>query len=114
MNHPSAHHGERLADNLREVNGLLRKFGHYGQAAVLEKILASLETPDPDYGTLAGISMWGGAGAVWDVTLASLADEAAFRRAMIRIAEEMRRLGIATSRSDDIAKIFKGWLDKGV
>jgi hypothetical protein len=114
MNHSFTEDSERLADSLREVDTLLCRFGHYGQAAVVEKILASFETPDPDYESLTGISMWGGAGAVWEVNLASRADEAAFRRAMIRIAEEMRRLGIATSRSDDIAEIFKGWLDKGV
>jgi hypothetical protein len=66
--------------------------------------------------------MWGGAGAVWEVCLCQSrtrsaemqADEALFRRAIIRLAAIMDGLKVGTARSRDIARIFQGWLNKGI
>lgn len=111
--------GGKLAESLREVAVLLRKYGHTGQANVAEKILTSLETEDPDYKLLASVSMWGGAGAVWDVSIPRTIsspegtkndDGTTFIQAIIQIAEMMDRLGIGHQRSRDIARIFRTWM----
>jgi hypothetical protein len=111
---------EALGKDLSELSRLLHKYGHNGQARVVDGIVASLEV-HPDYKCLAGIDMWGGSGAVWEVSLAPSgalgehrADEKSFRELVIRIAAAMDRLGIGTERSRHIAKVFRGWLDKGV
>jgi hypothetical protein len=117
----NGHEDERLAVHLRNLDELFRKYGYDGQAAVVEKILGSLRTPNPDHGLLASISMWGGSGAVWEVILSPStksnqvrADEIAFRKAIISIASAMDRLGVGTARSRDIARIFQGWIDEGI
>ena len=60
-----------LHQDLSVIAELLRKYRHYGQARVVEEVLATLETSGPDYKQLCGIDMWGGAGAVWEVNLGS-------------------------------------------
>ena len=60
---------EALGRDLSNLAGLLHKYGHHGQANVVDEILATVETTSPDYKRLAGIEMWGGAGAVWEVAL---------------------------------------------
>jgi hypothetical protein len=114
-------HSDLLETGLSQAAGLLRKYGHYGQADVVDEIIASFQTPNPDYKRLTGIDMWGGSGAVWEVNLASSrksveqsADRQAFHRAIIRIAAGMERLKIGTERSRSIAKIFQDWLDNGL
>jgi len=48
-------------------------------------------------------------------TLAEMqTDEALFRRTIIQLAVIMDGLKIGTVRSRDIAKIFQGWLDRGI
>ena len=113
---------ERLANELKQLAGILRKYEHDGQATVVEEIQASLGTPQPDFNRLRGVDMWGGSGAVWEVslcqsgtTLAEMqTDEALFRRTIIQLAVIMDGLKIGTVRSRDIAKIFQGWLDRGI
>jgi hypothetical protein len=113
---------DSLAGSLRDLADLLHKYGHRGQADVAEKILASLKTDDPDYTLLTSLSMWGGSGAVWEVCLVQGSkssreardDEAAFRRSIIQIAKSMDRLKIGNARSRDIARIFQGWIDRGI
>jgi hypothetical protein len=62
-------HDEPLGKDLNQLAGLLRKYGHHGQATVVEQIITTLETSNPDYERLAGIEMWGGSGAVWQACL---------------------------------------------
>ena len=109
-----------LADGLRQLAQLLGKYGHNGQRQVVDELLASFEINSPDYGRLAGIDMWGGSGAVWEVSLTSYKrstetqkDELLFRQSIIRIAAAMNHLGIGTERSQFIAKTFQIWIDKG-
>lgn len=112
---------ETLRIDLTHLAELLHKYGHHGQGAAVDRILATLETPTPDYKRLAGIDMWGGAGAVWDVCLTpsrasseEQADEKSFHQTVIQIAATMDRLKIGTERSRSIAKIFQEWPDKGI
>ena len=115
---------EALDRDLNQLAELLRKYGHDGQATVVDEIWSTLDTSTPDYQRLAGIDMWGGAGAVWEVCLLTSrvqratnqgrGDEKSFREAIIRTAAEMDRLGIGTARSPDIAKTFPFWIDKGL
>jgi hypothetical protein len=112
---------EILGKDLIQLAGLLHKYGHHGQATVVDEIRASLETLNPDYKRLASIDMWGGSGAVWEVSLTSSrtspeggADRESFHKTIIRIAESMDHLKIGTDRSRSIAKIFREWLDKGI
>ena len=105
---------EPLDRDLSQLAELLHKYGHDGQAMVVDEIRATLDTPSPDYQCLAGIDMWGGSGAVWEVCLTSSkasseaqADKKSFHRTIIRIAETMDRLRIGTERSRSIAKIFQ-------
>ena len=110
-----------LASDLAELARLLRKYGHYGQATVAEEIFTTIETPYPDYKRLAGVDMWGGSGAVWEVSLTSpiksseaRQDQNAFHQTIIRIAAAMDRIGIGTDRSRSTAKIFEEWLNRGI
>jgi hypothetical protein len=112
---------QSLCKDLNELAGLLRKYGHEGQATVVDDILNTLNSPHPDYKRLTGVDMWGGSGAVWEVSLTSSGtsseartDERAFLRAIIRIAVAMDTLKIGTERSRSTAKIFQEWLDKGL
>jgi len=57
---------EALGKDLHHLAELLHKYGHYGQADVVDQIIPTLETPTPDYERLVGVEMWGGAGAVWE------------------------------------------------
>jgi hypothetical protein len=112
---------EALSADLSQLAELLHKYGHDGQAAVVDEIMATLETSTPDYKRLASIDMWGGSGAVWEVCFFASAmgaegraDEAYFRKAIIRIAATMDQMKIGTDRSRFIAKTFQGWLDKAL
>ena len=112
---------ETLRADLSQLAELLHKYGHDGQAAVVDEILATLETSTPDYKRLASIDMWGGSGAVWEVCLIPSAmrvagrdDETSFRSAIIRIAAAMDQMKIGTERTRFIAKTFQGWLDKSL
>ena len=108
---------EKLSKALGELSELLHKYGHDGQGNVVDEIIASLETPDPDYKRLAGIDMWGGAGSVADICenlttkREGAGDERVFRKALVRVAAAMDDLKIGTKRSRSVAKSFRGLLD---
>ena len=106
-----------LERELSRLSELLHKHGHGGQATVVDQILATLATPTPDYTRLAGVDMWGGSGAVWEVRLTPSGkseDERAFLQTIIELAATMDSLEIGTERSRSIARIFRGWLEKGI
>jgi hypothetical protein len=112
---------DMLSRKLNQIAELLHKYGHHAQGAVVDSILDSIRAPEPDYKELAGIEMWGGAGAVWEVLLTpssnsreEQADKESFQKAIVAIADAMDQLGIGTDRSRFIAKTFQGWLDKGL
>jgi hypothetical protein len=111
---------EALGEDLHRLAGLLHKYGHPRQADVVDRILRTLETPIPDYERLAGIEMWGGSGAVWEVLLTPRKsseqkdDEKSFHQTIIRISAAMDRLKIGTERSRSTAKILQKWLDTGI
>lgn len=58
--------------DLSQLSHLHRKYRNYGQAEALDEILATLDRPNPDFTRLAGIEMWGGAGAMLGRTSQSL------------------------------------------
>jgi|KBSMisStandDraft_5_1062788.scaffolds.fasta_scaffold08804_5 hypothetical protein len=106
---------EALERDLSRLSELLHKHGHGGKATVVDQILASLHAPTPDYKRLAGIDVWGGSGAVWEVCLtpagAGKEDERAFGQTIIQTAATMDHLKIGTERSRSIAGLSKnGWI----
>jgi hypothetical protein len=110
-----------LSGGLTQASGLLHKYAHHGQGTVVDQIVATLETRNPDYKRLASIDMWGGSGAVWEVCLTSgggsdeeQADEKSFREAIVRIATAMDQMKIGTQRSRFIAETLQGWIDRGL
>jgi hypothetical protein len=112
---------KQLTEALADASRLLRKYAHHGQAEVVEQIADSFVSGNPDYARLQGLDMWGGSGAVWETSLSPLrrtdetvADEGAFRQAIIEIASAMDRLGIGTERSRSTAEIFRDWIAKGL
>jgi hypothetical protein len=108
-------HVEALEGELRRLSELLHKHGHGGQATVVDQIRATVRTPTPDYKRLAGIDMWGGSGAVWEVRLTPSGkgneDERAFLQTIIELAATMNSLEIGRERSRSIARTLQGWLD---
>jgi len=111
-------HVEALEGELRRLSELLHKHGHGGQATVVDQIRATVGTPTPDYKRLAGIDVWGGSGAVWEVRLTPSGkgneEEKAFLQTIIQLAATMDSLEIGTERSRSIARTLQGWLDKGI
>lgn len=106
---------EVLKEDLARLASLHRKYRNYGQMVVLEEIVATFDTPRPDFNRLAGIEMWGGAGAVWESPLEeSAADQKSFRETIVQIALTLDRLGFGTDRSRFIARTVQSWLDKGI
>lgn len=107
-----------LIKNLAQLESLLQKYGHPWQAKVVSELTASIRRGEPDYKRLAGIDMWSGAGAAWEVQLIPGGvqskehnqDETAFRQAIINIAAEMDKLGIGHARSRSTAAIFRKWI----
>jgi len=60
---------EVLKEDLTRLASLHRRYQNYGQMVVLEEIITTFDTPQPDFNRLAGTEMWGGAGAVWESPL---------------------------------------------
>jgi hypothetical protein len=104
-----------LKKDLARLAALHRKYQNYGQMLVLEEIIATFDTPQPDFNRLAGTEMWGGAGAVWESPLEeSPTDKKSFRETVIQIALSIERLGLGTDRSRFIAGTLQSWLAKGI
>jgi hypothetical protein len=110
-----------LRVDLKQLAALCRKQGGYGQATLLDEMVAKLDSPNSDFKRLAGNEMWGGAGAIWESPLDQSnppnnrsGDERNHREAIVRIASIMDRLGIGTDRSRFIANVLQSWLDKRI
>ena len=103
---------------LRDLHDLLMKY-NAPQAGVIASIVASEEGSDQFKELLSSTSMWGGAGAVWEVDLAAnpgahsrdeaQRDERRFREALIGLVDEMERAGISIPRAREVANVFKKW-----
>lgn len=111
---------ERLIEALETARDLLHKYDYAGQADVIERILTSLHADGSDYQLLSGVDMWGGSGAVWDVSLCQpdapehKMDRKKFWKAIVAIAREMDGIGVGTPRSRQIADVFQHWLNSSV
>jgi len=108
-----------LGGDLIDLARLLRKYGHDWQATVAEEISDTIRTPTPDYRRLAGVDMWGGSGAVWEISLTSSShstearqDQKLFNQTIIRIASAMDLIGIGTERSRSTARILQESLNQ--
>jgi hypothetical protein len=107
-----------LLNNFIQLESLLRKYQHYGQAHVVSEIIASIHRGEPAYKRLAGVDMWGGSGSVSDVNLIPSGTKSeedkreirAFRQAIVNLAAEIDKLGIGHARSRDIAVTFREWI----
>lgn len=114
----------KMIDTLSVIRDLLLRGDFPGQAAFIEGAIRMAREDSDDFATsIAGVDMWGGSGAVWDVCGfggrgapedEAKRDETAFRKAVIRLAEEMDELGIGTERSRYIADLFRQWQKQGL
>lgn len=109
-----------MNEALSAAHDILLKYGHTGQAAVVARIRELQLTDQGAFvNTIQGVSMWGGSGAVWEVSLDAPSitvverehDTHRFRDAIIAIARSMDALGIGTARSRDIATTLQHWND---
>jgi hypothetical protein len=107
-----------MNDALSAAHDILLKYRCDAQAAVIAQ-LRELQVNDPGtfVATIQGVSMWGGAGAVWEARLdaPNIAaaerehDTCRFRDAIVAIARVMDTLGIGTPRSRGIAATLQCW-----
>jgi hypothetical protein len=108
---------EAFTPDLHLLRRLLAKYGRAGQAEIIDRITTLGAEGDSVrfVEALQGGAMWGGAGSVADAAwltdppLPSEAqrDSVEFRRALVRIADEMESQGIASEGSRFIGGAFK-------
>jgi hypothetical protein len=110
---------------LAAIERLLRKHGYDYQADVASR-LGTLTVPGREaefQSEATGLSMWGGAGSVADVSLGyrsshpkgtAMADERILRRQLVEFAEVLERRMIATPRTRDVASTLRRWGKKGI
>lgn len=111
---------DELAGALSHLSELLGKYGHHSKKQIVDEILGTLKNSSPDYKRLAGVEVWGGAGAVWEVCLTpnwtantdQREDERSFLQTLIGVADAMERLQIGNERSRSLAKTFREWLKR--
>jgi hypothetical protein len=111
---------EELAEALSHLSELLGKYGHHSKRQVVDEILGTLRNSSPDYKRLAGVEVWGGAGAVWEVCLTpnwtadttQREDERSFLQSLIGVADAMERLQIGNDRTRSLSKTFREWLSQ--
>jgi hypothetical protein len=107
---------ESLIIVLREMEQILRRNGHPGQADYIAAVATIAEwDPCAVASPLASVAIWGGSGAVWEVgTFVSKEEERTFWSALCRLTEEMRCRGMSSPRAESIAKIMTERLERGL
>ena len=115
---------EKMIETLSEIRDLLLKHDFPGQGAFIARLIETAQEDSEEFAAgVSGGDVWGGAGAVWEVgtfkghkisDAEAGKDEVLFRKAIIRLAEEMDKAGIGTPRSRDIAGILKYWQRMGM
>jgi hypothetical protein len=107
---------EPLVIVLREIQQILRRNGHPGQADCVAAVATIAEwDPCAVASALASVAMWGGSGAVWEVgSFVSKQEERAFWQALCRLTEEMRSRRMSSARAEPVTKILTEWLERGV
>jgi hypothetical protein len=109
---------EAFAPDLRLLRRLLVKYGRAGQAEIIDRII-TLGAEGDRAGfveALQGGEIWGSSGSVVDTaglthdpprTPEAERDSVEFRRALLRIADEMENQSIASEGSRFVGRVFK-------
>jgi hypothetical protein len=99
---------------LTELHRLLSVHDHPGQAEILDHLIGLHDTNREEFvRVLQSNAMWGGAGAVWEVSPMG-ADERVFRSIIVILADEMDRTNVGFERSRSIAETFRVWNEQGL
>lgn len=115
-----ANRNREVLEALEALVSILSKYGHTVQANFVECLLRLYEAGSPEFERkLASIDMWGGAGAVWDVSIPhGTADRSRFFEALIALADYMSAHTIGPERirerAASTAAIFRQWLAQGL
>jgi hypothetical protein len=103
-----------MTETLDELRDILQRQGHPGQADFVDRLL-QLQERDPEEfrDLLQSATMWGGAGAVWEVYPLG-DDNRRFGQLVVRLVGEMEPAGLGTPRSRQVAGVFSQWLAAGI
>lgn len=111
-----------ILDVLAIIRELLVKHDCPGQAQVVAKLI-ELGHMDIDafHNEVTSVDMWGGSGAVWEVTFQGYKpnpeaahDHIRFGQAIIRLAEALDAAAMSTERIRFICRTLKNWETKGL
>ncbi|MGH7136786.1 MAG: hypothetical protein ACREHD_13670 [Pirellulales bacterium] len=106
----------KVLDILDQIAAILAAGQHDGQADYVRGLIAQAPRSATSFRDgLVSIDMWGGSGAVWDARpLLSLEEEKRFLRLLVALTEEMAAVGIRNARAEEIAAVFRYWLETDV
>src|SRR5580765_3592640 len=105
---------------LRDLECLLVKYGHEGQARCIANLIELLDSGQvAEFAkTIRSVDVWGGAGAVWEVgpfnkagipQAESREDTRLFRASIAALADAMDEQGIGMHRAREIAATHREW-----
>jgi hypothetical protein len=104
-----------LIEILRQVEQILRRNDHPGQAAYVAAVATIAEWDSTAVApALTSGAMWGGSGAVWEVGTFDVAgDRLEFYRTLMQLVEAMRAQGIDSPGANNRASILSQWIRNG-
>lgn len=115
---------DSIMDDLQRIYDLLSKHEFQGQAEHVQHLLELAKSDSSRFAeAIVDGGMWGGSGAVWEVgsfrrpeidEREATRDELAFRKAIIRLATNMDKIGLGTEGSRSVATAFKTWKRMGL
>lgn len=88
---------------------ILKKGEHNAQAEFIHNLIELVDARDSTLfvKSINGLSMWGGAGAVWEVYFENRIDEKAFERKIIQLIDLMGKANILGKGIVPIRKLFE-------
>ena len=95
---------------LVDMAQILRKHGQYGHADLVAA-LAVEEDAQRFADQVSGLAFWGGSGSVVDAAFDDAADDLAFNRMIVDLAEALDQLGLANPRVQWVAQTIEDWLN---
>lgn len=96
-------------DTLKNIEEILIKGNHFGQANVVENLMQNLI--DENYQTfikdINSVNMWGGSGAVWEVYFENENQQRNFNFEMVELISLMEKTKVLGSGIKPLKKLFK-------
>ena len=113
-----------MIGELTELEHLLRRHGHYGQADVVDRLLRlhAAGQRKAFEEEVTGLSMWGGSGSVADINLGyesprpeaeAQADVKRFYALMAALADALEVEGLGSARTRQVGADFQSWSAQG-